>query len=165
MKLDFKITILPIGEVSEKTLRMLKTDLEDIFKSVGLLKPIDLIESAYSPARNQYLSTEFLARVKTVHGNHVLGVTEVDLYTQKLNFVFGQAQLPGKAAVISLNRLHSDDRSRFSDRMLKEAVHELGHTFGLHHCEDKFCVMHFSNSLMDTDIKSSEYCEKCQGFL
>ena len=100
--------------------------------------------------------------MKKAPGEHILGVTEVDLYTPDLNFVFGQAQRPGKAAVISLNRLHTSDLSLFRNRMVKEAVHELGHTLGLRHCPDIYCVMHFSNSLMDTDIKDSEFCLSCE---
>jgi len=41
-------------------------------------------------------------------------------------------------------------------------VHELGHTYGLGHCPDTHCVMHFSNSLRDTDIKSATFCPACQ---
>ena len=165
LKLKLKIQILPIGEVEARSLRILQKDMERIFSTVEILSPIDIIESAFDPGRGQYLAGKFLSRVKETPGEHVLGVTEVDLYTPDLNFVFGQAQVSGKAAVISLNRLHTSDRSLFHSRMVKEAVHELGHTLGLRHCQDIYCVMHFSNSLLDTDIKSGTYCGKCQELL
>jgi archaemetzincin len=41
------------------------------------------------------------------------------------------------------------DTSHFGQRLVKEAVHELGHAFGLNHCENIECVMHFSNSLQN----------------
>ncbi len=97
----------------------------------------------------------------------VLGVTRVDLYTPDLNFVFGQAQLNGKFAVISIARLEPvfwgerPNSDLFRERILKEAVHELGHNYGLGHCPDRKCVMHFSNSIADTDIKGEGFCDKC----
>jgi archaemetzincin len=165
MKLNLRIKILPIGEIGPKSLRILQKDLEGIFSTVEILEPISIIQTAFNPGRNQYLASKFLSQVKKTQGDHILGVTEVDLYTPDLNFVFGQAQLPGKAAVISLNRLHTNDHSLFRSRMVKEAVHELGHTLGLRHCPDIHCVMHFSNSLMDTDIKAGTFCENCQKIL
>jgi archaemetzincin len=126
---------------------------------------IPLIESAFDTSRNQYLSDDFLAEVRRLvninGGNRILGVTMVDLYTIGLNFVFGQAELPGKAAIIALHRLKDEDSQLFHTRVFKEAIHELGHTIGLRHCPDKHCVMHFSNTLLDTDIKTEEYCPRC----
>jgi len=165
MKLNINVLILPIGEVDHKALETLRIRLEQIFNKVELLEPIDLLDSAYNPKREQYLSNKFLAQVKKVPGEHILGVTDVDLYTPDLNFVFGQAELPGKAAVISIVRLHSNNEELFNSRMVKEAVHEIGHTLGLRHCPDIHCVMHFSNCLGDTDVKGEEYCIRCQKLL
>jgi len=94
----------------------------------------------------------------------VLGILDVDLYTEGLNFIFGQADLSGRLALISIIRLRQEfyglkpDEEIFRKRVIKEAVHELGHTLGLRHCHDSYCVMHFSNSLRDTDIKSENFC-------
>ncbi len=95
----------------------------------------------------------------------MLAVTELDLYAEPLNFVFGQAEMGGRVAVISLHRLRSDDRSLFLSRTLKEALHELGHNTGLQHCPDEDCVMHFSNSLGDTDRKGPGLCRECESTL
>jgi len=84
-----------------------------------------------------------------------------------MNFVFGEAIINGKVAVISLYRLdtrrygNQGGAARYLERALKEAVHELGHTFGLEHCGDPRCVMFFSNSLLDTDRKGSVFCPAC----
>jgi archaemetzincin len=95
----------------------------------------------------------------------VLGIVDLDLYVPELNFVFGEASQ--RAAVISLARLRQEfynlpqDQSLFHKRALTEAVHELGHTYGLGHCGNPLCVMFFSNSLIDTDRKGSKFCPKC----
>lgn len=71
----------------------------------------------------------------------VLGVIDKDLYIEGLNFIFGLAY--SNLSIISLYRLISKDRELFYARVVKEAIHELGHVAGLGHCLDKSCVMHF----------------------
>jgi archaemetzincin len=99
----------------------------------------------------------------------ILGIVDRDLYVPELNFVFGLAHTKG--AVISLTRLRQgfydlpENESRFHQRVLIEAVHELGHTYGLGHCNNPHCVMFFSNSLTDTDRKGSKFCNNCKGKL
>ncbi|MFQ6039016.1 MAG: archemetzincin, partial [Candidatus Aminicenantales bacterium] len=58
-----------------------------------------------------------------------------------------------------------EDRTLFLARCVKEAVHELGHAFGLRHCPNPRCVMHFSNSLLDTDKKTASFCQRCSRIL
>jgi archaemetzincin len=101
----------------------------------------------------------------------LLGLVDLDLYTPGLNFVFGQASMGGREALIALPRLRqsfyglADDEALFHERAIKEAVHELGHTYGLGHCPDATCVMHFSNSLPDTDFKGKGFCAVCKAAL
>lgn len=175
MSQDETTCLAPIGEVEEDILFFLRSELEKIFEGeVKIAESLGHPDYAYSPERDQYHSSEILEKMKKakLKGCHrVLGVTNVDLYVPSLNFVFGQADFYDRVAVVSLTRLRPkyyglpEDEKLFQSRALKESVHELGHTYGLTHCSDPKCVMYFSNSLRDTDIKSQNFCAGCKSSL
>ena len=165
------ICIVPFGNTDPTLVEALRRPLERTFgvkAVVGSQEPVP--REAYDAARGQYFSTAFLTALRRNYPQNVLkalGVADVDLYVPRLNFIFGEAEKPGTVAVISLARLRPEhygqpeDRPLFLERMIKEAIHELGHTFGLWHCLDPACVMFFSNSLTDTDRKGSDFCTRC----
>ena len=165
------IDLIPIGEIDPGILQQLKNGLEAVFGCpVRIDKSIEIPEDAFDRTRDQYLSDTLLDRLRQrkQKSERLLGVTEADIFTHGLNFVFGQADGVNRVAVISLNRLR-DEQSALEggeqlllERSLKEAVHELGHTLGLVHCGDVKCVMHFSNSLVDTDVKGLYFCSRCR---
>jgi len=126
------------------------------------------LAQAYNPERKQYHSSKLLASLgKAEREEKVVGVADVDLYVPRLNFVFGEADVLSGTAIVSLCRLRQDyyglapDEALFLERATKEIVHEVGHTFGLEHCSNNRCVMHFSNSLADTDLKEAHFCRMC----
>ena len=131
---------------------------------------IALPRDSWNRDRGQHLTSLLLTELSPLprSGDRALGVVDVDIFAPGLNFVFGQADISGKRALISLKRLRQEfyglyrDEDLFLQRALKEAVHELGHTYGLGHCPDPSCVMHFSNSLPDTDLKGRNFCSFCQ---
>jgi archaemetzincin len=164
------ILLVPVGEIDKKVIERLQSDLGKIFnKQVEAGQGMPHPDYAYNKKRNQYLSTAILKTLmeqkEYMAYGKVLGVVDQDLYVPELNFVFGEAGQ--KAAVISLTRLRQEfyrlpqDQNLFYKRALTEAVHELGHTYGLGHCRNPQCVMFFSNSLMDTDRKGPEFCSEC----
>ena len=166
------ILLVPIGSVPTALLSGLTKPLSAIF---GLpcraAAPIPIPQAAYDRRRRQYLGSRILAalaRLDAPHAERVLGVIDADCYAPGLNFIFGQAGIHGRDCFIALPRLRQsfyglpEDEPLFQQRVLKEAVHELGHTYGLGHCPDPKCVMHFSNSLHDTDVKGTEFCPRCR---
>lgn len=170
-----KIGILRIGPVDLSALERMCENLKMAFPKAQykiISETLTLPQEAFDKTRMQYRSDVILSLVKGYAEkasdlNHVLGVVDVDIYVPGLNFVFGEAECPGKAALISLWRLRPEfynapsNFELFVDRGTKEAVHELGHTFGLTHCSNPFCVMYFSNSIFETDRKKGVFCNKC----
>jgi len=128
-------------------------------------------EDTLERKRGQYSSTKILRWILTTMASgrrKVLGITDVDLFIPVLTYVFGEAQVKGAAALVSTARLRFtyDERpaspSLVEARLLKECLHELGHTFGLVHCSDHACVMSRSNSVLDVDQKATQFCCDCR---
>lgn len=123
------------------------------------------------PGRGQYNSTEILRLIADKYQSEpfkVIGVTELDLCIPILTYVFGEAQLNGQAAVVSTFRLDPAfyglprNDALYEERILLESLHELGHTFGLHHCKNWQCVMHTANDVDEIDIRGKHYCDECR---
>jgi archaemetzincin len=165
-----KITLKPLGNIADEIMERLKDRVGAIFHCVAEVKSgFSNLDQTYNPERKQYFSSKLLDSLGKVGGEErVVGVADVDLYIPRLNFVFGEADIVSGKAVVSLCRLRPEyyglppDEALFMERATKEIVHELGHTFGLEHCPNNKCVMHFSNSLADTDLKEAHFCNKCR---
>ena len=173
--------IIPVGIDDEDILIAVNEAAEYFKNSVVNLDFVDIPKDAYNKTRNQYRATSFLRIAEKGTGKKNIAITNVDIYASRVNFVFGQAFLNGKACVISTHRLdpnfYANDGGCIEDahvaqnhpilieRVKKETIHEVGHTLGLHHCEDRGCVMSFSPGIEEVDTKNMDLCEKCSGFL
>jgi len=170
-----KVGILGVGAIPVALLmevtQALVHDLPDV-SSVVVGDVLAVPQNAFDRRRNQYISSMILSDVRSYAGrktglDRVLGLVDVDVYAYGLNYVFGEAYSPGEAGLVSIWRLRpqfygeaTDDKA-LMERTIKEAVHELGHTLGLQHCLKNRCVMHFSNSIFDTDKKQRFFCDQC----
>lgn len=166
-----RLHLLPIGSVDTQLLEWLAQALHEKFRM-----PTEVLSPALDPAfalhaeRQQYHSSEILASMQRyTNGNtwRLLGVSQHDLYIPILTFVFGEAQMGGPAAIVSYHRLRQqfyglpEDMDILANRLLVEAVHELGHTLRLTHCHDFQCAMAPAHAVEWIDIKDSGFCEDC----
>lgn len=154
------VTASPIKQIPEQQILALFDNQRNQWKSSDILEWL-----SYNYTKLYYKETRATTTTK------ILAICDFDAYSDKLNFVFGEAHLDGRICAIYLPRIRQEfyglkpDKSLFYQRLVKEAVHELGHAFGLGHCGNIKCVMHFSNSLSDTDIKTSHLCNVCRAHL
>ena len=165
------IALVPIDQVQRQSVTVLQEQLPAKFKT-AFCRVIEIEINAgksRNPRSGQYHAAKILAdlekHAKRLQDDRLLGVTDLDLYVPGMNFIFGEARLPGRVAIVSTYRLKGTTSYGGAEllpvRIVKEAVHELGHTLDLTHCENSSCVMYFSNSLRDTDRKGEDYCEGC----
>lgn len=167
------IIVSPIGDIP---IWMSDTIAKEVGAFFGFSARVEIllndINFAYDAERNQYHSTiilEELAKNAPDKCVKIIAVTNEDLFIPILTHVYGEAQLGGKACVISIARLIAglevEIANKGCKRIVKEAIHELGHTFDLRHCEDEMCIMHYCRRLEDVDRKSSQFCRYCNIFL
>jgi archaemetzincin len=166
---------VPLRFADDKLLEDLSSTLSNVFElPVSILQESFPLEGGHDPVRNQFNSSWILSRLLELAPEQnckIIGVTEVDLYVPVLTFVFGEAQVEGKVAVVSSYRLRDElyglpkNPVRLRQRLEKEAIHELGHTFGLIHCRDPKCVMHSYTYAEEIDLKSKDFCSTCSVLL
>ena len=173
-----RVLLQPLEPIESDVLYRISSRLNEVFELFEFSvshRRLEVPHHAFNEGRGQYNSSAILNELARLHDRgffsdylRVVGVTDVDAYVLGLNFVFGEALLGGPVAVVYLARLkpefygRSPNRGLFVERACKEVVHELGHTFGLRHCANPKCVMHFSNTIFDTDFKDVLYCLRCQ---
>lgn len=164
--------ILPLGDIDKDSLRRLGAKIKSYLPLVvRVLDKTALPAHTYNRKRQQHNASQIIKEICLYDFgsvNKVLGVSQVDLYSTDLSFVFGEAEAPGRNALISLRRLDPRfyqkpvNEKVLAERTLKEAVHELGHTYGLSHCPDQGCVMYYAQSVEDVDKKGEKFCPRCQ---
>lgn len=168
------IVIAPVGDFDPELVAAIGRAIERVFRTAVRVEPIlSDLSFAFDPERRQYLSTAILralAETAPPDAYKVLALVRVDLFIPILTFVYGEAQMGGGNCVLSTFRLNSVPGAREGGegrivRTVKEALHELGHTFRLRHCPDPACLMHYCRSEADVDRKSSDLCRYCRVML
>ncbi|MCK4304718.1 MAG: archaemetzincin family Zn-dependent metalloprotease [Candidatus Eisenbacteria sp.] len=169
------ICLAPGKEVGRAVLEAMENCLQGTFglptRRLGVFPEPSV---SYDSKRDQYSSSDMLqvlAAIQPPDAVRVLGITERDIFIPMLSFIFGQAQLGGRIALISLARLRQTfyglppDPELLMKRACKEAIHELGHTFGLTHCLDQGCAMSLSTAIQQVDSKAQAFCGNCRTLL
>ncbi len=167
--------LVPLGPVDPEILRYLEKALAEFLPlTIRLLPSKHLPLQTYHVGREQNHSTqllEYLLNDSDLESFQLLGITAADLYIPIFTFVFGEAQLDGRAAIISTFRPSGGadgfppPRQIFLSRLLKLSLHELGHTYGLGHCHQSGCLMGFSANLEKLDQKTQTFCRYCRVLL
>ncbi len=167
-----QISIVPVNTLDAQFAERLGLCLEERFLlSCIVERTLRVPRTALNSVRKQMFFNTLQSRVALAPvAEHAirLAITDFDLYKTSHQFVFGDANEEHRIAIVSTHRLRSDfygerfDPNTLFQRTLKEAVHDLGHAFGLKHCFNARCAMYFSNSIYDTDNKLSHYCENCE---
>jgi archaemetzincin len=168
---EHTIIISPVGDFENSLFEIVCRKVNGIFgfptEVISLLSDVSF---AYDHNRDQYNSTlilKMLSKNTLTKSLKILAVTKVDIFIPILTYVYGEAQLGGRAAIISTHRLEEalspvKPEESFHSRVCKEAVHELGHAFNLRHCQDSSCIMHYCRSIQDVDKKSDQLCRYCR---
>jgi len=166
------VRLLPIGDVQDGLLPFLQSALQQYLEVPCEIVPAVLDPSAtFHAERRQYHSSQILATMQEFangDSGRVVGIADIDLYIPILTFVFGEAQIGGQCALVSAARLRQEfyglrpDQGLLEQRLLKEAIHEIGHTCDLTHCDDYLCAMAASHAVEWIDIKDAALCRDCQ---
>ena len=168
------VGVIRLGAVGEAVLNIVAANLQEI-----LHVPVDILparqspEFAYSDRRKQYHAALILKNLAESRRPHprILALVSVDLFIPVLTHVFGEAQMGGRAAVVSLHRLGQKEKGSrvsldiFYERAVKVALHEVAHTFDLVHCSQDQCIMRISSGPSDLDELPLFFCEYCEAFL
>jgi archaemetzincin len=165
------VRLLPVGKVEPSLLEDLRTAIAQCLHVPCEIMPVELDPvPSYHLERQQYHSSEILQRMQALvrpDDWRLVGIAEVDLYIPILKYVFGEAQLGGPCALVSFHRLRQEfyglgrDDALLGQRLLKESIHELGHTLDLHHCQDYRCAMASSYAVEWIDLREATFCDSC----
>jgi len=161
------IYILPLGISGEQENALISEVAEyaGIFfdTPVVVQKSIPMPPQAHDPKRGQTDAHQLLGLLASRVPDDALalaGMTDKDLYSGALNFVFGLASLEARVGVYSFYRYRSDPKTMLK-RTCKVMTHELGHIFSMRHCIEYHCLMNGSNSLSESDARPMVLCPVC----
>ena len=166
-----KIILIFLSEISPHLMTVLQNSLHETFHTdIEIMPHFTDLGYAYDRNRKQYISPRVLSRLRSIkkdHSDKILAVTDVDMYSPGYDFVYGEADIKAGIATLSINRLVSENQSvqttpgLIAERVIREATHEVGHLFGLGHCNNSTCVMRTCTCLEEVDAANGGLCKDC----
>ena len=165
------LRIIPFGKVREDTLAQLGNSLTTLFPlDYEIMPSVKIPWHAYDAGRKKYQASALLHKLNedAPPGTRPLGVTECDLFASRGNFIFGESDMVLGVAVISITRFRQEwyglppDNKLLLHRAVSEAMHQLGHTYGLHKCSNPYCAMYPTHSVAEIDRRGTQFCFNCQ---
>lgn len=167
-----RVDIVPVGDVAAAVKRSAASALRSVYDAEVTIRPAsELPAAAYDEGRGQYGAEAMIDLAsRDGQGDKNIALTDVDLFYRRRNFVFGLAYLDGDGSVVSTHRLRTSPdggvagrsaQDVFADRVRKEVIHEVGHSLGLDHCDNSRCVMSFSPTVREVDVKEEHFCGSC----
>lgn len=168
---EHSIVISPIGNLGLEITEPVQNEITRVFGFPAFVIPLlQDVDFALDSSRNQHHSTSILQKLEKfapTFAIKIIAITKVDLFIPILTHVYGEAQLGGRTCIVSTYRLRDHisaarTEAVFLKRIVKEAVHELGHTFNLRHCRENICIMHYCRTELDVDRKSDQLCRYCK---
>ncbi len=166
------VFIQPFGNFNDGLIKRLQGKIQSILSvQVNVMLPIALPASAWYAPRHRYWADSILVLLQPMHlqkNTYTLGVTEEDISTKKdlqPNWgVMGLGFQPGNCCVVSTYRLYKypQTQKQLLTKLLKVALHELGHNLGLPHCANTTCIMTDAKGKdnLDNEIDFCPICRK-----
>jgi archaemetzincin len=159
------LDLIPLGHIDPLAASVIAAHLQAVLGLLTDIRPSrPLPEDAFMSMRNQYDASKIIRSLAadSAGAPFKMGVTARDISIPILTYVFGESQLGGRIAVISIHRLHHVDRQLVFQRAAKIAIHEAGHLLGLEHCFEVDCLMRFSKQTDQLDHLPMHFCSSCQ---
>jgi archaemetzincin len=164
-----------MGRLGDLAVHIVAAHLQTFLEvPVDILGPQEVPEDAFQHQRQQFDAgtiLKYLAQLPYPGHSRIVGLTNVDLCIPILTHVFGEAEVGGRVAVVSNFRLRKNEdgtnapMEQYYERVAKVALHEVGHTLSVYHCDNSTCVMSYSPKVHHLDKVELFFCERCKFIL
>lgn len=162
------IYILEMGDVQKEKIKVVSESLKKFYKvNVKLLGRIPVISDAEVKGMNRYDASKLLSFAQKKYPNikgKLFIITNEDISMDRTldGVVYKNWRILGYAFINKNYCVVSTKRIKSNNRLTKVSVHEIGHTFGLQHCNTKKCVMNDAKGKGSTLDKVNLWmCDKC----
>lgn len=161
-----ELDIIPLGGIEEKIIEGLKEELKNLNFIVRVYAKINPPKTALNVYRKQYNADVIIDTLRKLDGK-IIAITDMDIYTDKLTYVFSISEYEGPAlvSIYRLNPKFYQEKPNFDlliDRLVKEVLYVIGKMEGLKDCPNIKCLMHKTNSARDLDYKEKDFCKDCK---